>query len=57
MRFLIVLQILVAILHIGLLFKLAFALVLAVALCVLWRLKWVILAFVGLEELFWDRSR
>ncbi len=56
MRFLVFVLILVAILHIGLLFKLAFALffasALAIGLWVLWRLKWVILAIFGLEELF-----
>ena len=59
MRFLICLLILVAIFHLGLLFKLAFALLFAAALTigffVLWRLKWVILAIFGLEELFGDR--
>lgn len=59
MRFLVLLLILVAIFHIGFLFKLAFALFFAAALtigfCVLWRLKWVILGIFGLEELFGDR--
>lgn len=58
MRFLAFVLILVAILHLGLLLKLAFAAFLAVALTlglwVLWRLKWVILAVFGLEELFGD---
>lgn len=56
MRFLVFVLILVAIFHLALLFKLAFALILASALAiglwVLWRLKWVILAVFGLEELF-----
>lgn len=56
MRFLVFVLILVAIFHLALLFKLAFAFILASALAiglwVLWRLKWVILAVFGLEELF-----
>lgn len=56
MRFLVFVLILVAIFHLALLFKLAFAIILASALAiglwVLWRLKWVILAIFGLEELF-----
>ena len=56
MRFLVFVLILVAIFHIALLFKLAFAIFLAAALAiglwVLWRLKWVILAIFGLEALF-----
>jgi hypothetical protein len=59
MRFLVFVLILFAIFHVALLFKLAFALFLAVALAlgfwVLWRLKWVILAIFGLEELFGNR--
>ena len=59
MRFLVFLLILVAIFHLGPLFKLAFALLFAAALTigfwVLWRLKWVILGILGLEELFGDR--
>jgi len=59
MRFLVVLLILFAIFHAALLFKLAFAIVFAAALtiglCVLWRLKWVILGILGLEELFGNR--
>ena len=59
MRFLVALLILVAIFHIATLFKLAFALLflgaLAIGFTVLWRLKWVILGILGLEELFGDR--
>ena len=59
MRFLIFLLVLFAIFHVALLFKVAFALFLAAALTigfwVLWRLKWVILAIFGLEELFGNR--
>lgn len=55
MRFLVFVLVLVAIFHLALLFKLAFALFLALALSVglwvLWRLKWVILAIFGIEEL------
>ena len=55
MRFLVLLAILFALFHIGLLIKVTFALILAAALtiglCVLWRLKWVILGILGLEEL------
>jgi len=59
MRFLVFLLILYAIFHLALLFKMAFAVILAAALTiglwVLWRLKWVILGIFGLEELFGDR--
>ena len=54
MRLLVLVLILFAIFHVALLIKVAFALVLAAALTiglwVLWRLKWVILAIFGLEE-------
>ena len=59
MRFLVFVLILFAIFHLAFLFKVAFALIFAAALAigvvVLWRLKWVILAIFGLEELFGDR--
>ena len=59
MRFLVFLLILFAIFHLAALFKMAFAVVILAALFiglwVLWRLKWVILAIFGLEELFGDR--
>jgi hypothetical protein len=55
MRLLVLLLILFVIFHAALLIKVAFAVVLAAALTiglwVLWRLKWVILAIFGLEEL------
>jgi hypothetical protein len=55
MRFLVFVAILFAIFHVALLLKMAFAIILALALAtgfwVLWRLKWVILAIFGLEEL------
>ncbi|HLY90019.1 MAG TPA: hypothetical protein VKQ27_13640 [Acetobacteraceae bacterium] len=54
MRLLVLLLILFAIFHVALLIKVAFAIVLAAALTiglwVLWRLKWVILGILGLEE-------
>lgn len=59
MRFLVFLAVLFALFHIATLFKLAFSLILlsalAIGLFVLWRLKWVILGFLGLEELFGNR--
>ena len=59
MRFLVFLLILFAIFHLAALFKMAFAVIILAALFiglwVLWRLKWVILAIFGLEELFGDR--
>lgn len=55
MRFLVLLLILFAVFHLLLLIKVAFAIFLAAALAiglwVLWRLKWVILAIFGIEEL------
>jgi hypothetical protein len=56
MPFLVILAILFVGFHFMLLLKLVFAVILALALTigfwVLWRLKWVILAIFGLEELF-----
>ncbi len=56
MRFLIIVAILFAVLHLALLVKLVFAIILAgaltIGLWVLWRLKWVILALIGIEEIF-----
>ena len=58
MKLLAILAILFVILKFGFLLKLAFTLILVAALgiglMVLWRLKWVILGILGLEELFLD---
>ena len=56
MKLLVILAILFVAFKFVFLLKLAFALLfagaLAIGLMVLWRLKWVILAILGLEELF-----